>query len=185
MVRNYSRCACTNNLGNMTLQSMEQLIYRGRKVRMATEPLSGYLKSHKEKPEFFPASSGCWRGYVGTWEIKDEKLYLIAIDGYARFKPKTYSNVDMNYLFPNQKRIFAEWFTGELRIPDGDVLRSSGIYDLTYELDLFLEIKNGHFVGKRLVDNLLNKAAEDYIREILSKKKSVFNRILDRFKMKK
>src|ERR1035437_5760323 len=102
----------------MTAQSTEKIVYNKRKVRMETEPLATYLGSHKGETSFFAVSSGCWRGYVGTWEIKDEKLYLIDIDGYAEVAPNAYGPVGINYLFPNQQRVFAEWFTGEIKIPD-------------------------------------------------------------------
>ena len=155
---------------------------------MESEPLGSYLAIHKEKPHFFAVSSGCWRGYVGTWEIKDEKLYLIEIDGYAEVSSKTYGKVDINYLFPNQSRVFAEWFTGEIKIPQGDYLNSGhGGYGLTHEMDLFIEFKNGQLVGKRTVDNLveISIALSNRKENITTKMKSFLNKILDSLKRKK
>lgn len=58
-----------------------------------------------------------WRVYLGSREIKPERLYLIEIK--ARFdddNPTTIQDI-----FPGfSERVFANWCTGELRIPDGE-----------------------------------------------------------------
>ena len=38
----------------MTAQIMEKLIFNGKEVSMASEPLAFYLSNLKEKPELFP-----------------------------------------------------------------------------------------------------------------------------------
>jgi hypothetical protein len=58
----------------MTTQSLEKIINNRRKVIMESELLGSYMAILKEKLRFFAVSSGCWRGYVGTCEIKNEKL---------------------------------------------------------------------------------------------------------------
>jgi hypothetical protein len=47
----------------MTAQVMGKLIFNGNEVFMATEPLTPYLKSLKEKTKLFPPYTACWRGY--------------------------------------------------------------------------------------------------------------------------
>ena len=145
----------------MTLQTLEKLTYNGRTVGMASEPLSSFLENLNEKRPLFPVSSGCWRGYVGTWLIEDDKLYLIGFQGYARIKPNIIEPVDLSYIFPGKTKVFASWFTGELRIPDGEVLQNIvADYYPIYEIDKFLEFKQGRLIGKRMVDNLLNHNRE-------------------------
>ena len=158
----------------MTAQSMESLILKGKKVFMASEPLDDYLSTLTIRPNFKAESSGCWRGYYGSWEIKDNKLYLISFEGCIQKYKIHYEkgntapiwerknlDVEMDYLFPNQKRVFAEWFSGEIRIPRGPLLRyvHSG-YDSTFAFDLFLEFKNGKLIGKRRVHNYLTMIKE-------------------------
>ncbi len=58
----------------MTAQYGEKLIYKGKQVGMSTLPLSQYFESLEEKPVFEVQNTACWRGYFGTWEIKDDKL---------------------------------------------------------------------------------------------------------------
>ena len=63
----------------------------------------------------------------------------------------------MEYLFPNQKKVFADWFTGILRIPYGELIEyiHSG-YDSLYEKELFLKISKGVLVNERKIDNTLD-----------------------------
>ena len=62
----------------------------------------------------------------------------------------------MDFLFPDQKEVFADWFTGEIRIPQGDLLEYvHGGYDSTYEKDLFLDFKEGYLVSYKYVYNTL------------------------------
>jgi hypothetical protein len=179
----------------MTAQSMEKLIFNGKEVYMATEPLASYLSKLKKKPKLIFPSSACWRGYYGTWEIKDAKLYLIELECYtANMVERKYWQESMDFIFPNQKEVFADWFTGEIRIPQGDMLEYvHGGYLSTFESDLFLEFKNGQLIGQKTVDNifeeakeLINKKKEIPPRiQILPKKESIFTRILKLLKRSK
>lgn len=127
---------------------------------MATEPLASYLSKLKKKPKLIFPSSACWREYYGTWEIKDDKLYLIAFEGYTvDCSNKSYWKVGMDFIFPDQSEVFANWFTGEIRVPLGDMLDYvHGGYLSSFEKDMFLEFKNGHLTGQRTVDNILEAA---------------------------
>lgn len=144
----------------MTAQAMETIMINGEKNSMATEPLADYLASLKERPALFPPSSDCWRGYYGTWEIKDNKLYLIDLECYtANMEERKYWKVGLDFIFPNQTEVFADWFSGEIRIPQGDMLNYvHGGYLSTYEADLFIEFKNGQLVGQRTIDNYVEEA---------------------------
>lgn len=146
----------------MTAQSMEMIFFKNQKLYMATEPLQPYLDSLAEKPRFFPNSTSCWRGYHGTWEIRDNRLLLIHLVCYrADLKIGKIWEVDMDFLFPGQIEVFADWFTGEIRIPQGDLLEYvHGGYDSTYEKDLFLDFKEGYLVSYNYVNNILEQAKE-------------------------
>lgn len=144
----------------MTAQAMETIIIDGKEYSMATEPLADYIASLKNKPALFFPSSACWRGYYGTWEIKDDKLYLIDLECYtANMEERKYWKVGMDFIFPNRTEVFANWFSGEIRIPQGDMLNyvHSG-YSSTYEMDLFLDFKDGFLIGQRTVDNYVEEA---------------------------
>ena len=122
----------------MTAQIEDKLKFKGETYFLATEPLKGYLD--REGIEFFSFSTACWRGYIATWQIKDDKLFLVdleanTIDG---------EEVGLRYLFPKQYEVFAEWFSGELRVPYGELLEyiHAG-YCSIYEKELHLYFKDG------------------------------------------
>jgi len=147
----------------MTAQSMEMIFFKNQKLYMATEPLQPYLDSLAEKPRFFPNSTACWRGYHGTWEIKDDdRLFLIDLVCYrADLKIGKIWEVGMDFLFQDQKEVFADWFSGEVRIPYGGLLEYvHGGYDSTYEKELHLVFKEGYLVSYNYVNNILEQAKE-------------------------
>lgn len=110
----------------MTLQISEKLIYKDIEFYIGTYPLETYLE---EKQICFNwESTACKRGYNGTWLIEDDKLFLIdlsatIIKDYGMRKwPFEYVEVGLDYLFPNQEKVFAEWFSGELDFWSGQLL---------------------------------------------------------------
>ena len=71
----------------MTAQILEKLIYRGQTHGMASEPLKAYLDQtgveiHSLNPsDTWVYSTALSRGYVGTWEVMDDHLYLVNLVG--------------------------------------------------------------------------------------------------------
>lgn len=133
----------------MTAQCREKLTYKGEAFSMATEPLCNYLKNRKEI-KFVAPSTACWRGYIGEWIIEDYKLYLVNINAYI----EGYNEVGLDFLFPNKTRVFAEWFSGEIRIPHGKMLEyvHQG-YASLFEKELSLILENGVLVNETEKDN--------------------------------
>jgi hypothetical protein len=101
----------------MTAQVAEHLIYGGKEIPLFTNPLSLFLK--QSGISFQPPHTANWRGYVGTWEIIEaagvERLYLVGLSAY-----KTYEEIlGLSDVFPGCDKVFAHWFSGELRCPQG------------------------------------------------------------------
>jgi hypothetical protein len=136
----------------MTAQAYEKLIYRNEEHKIATEPLEKYLSSN-DKPKFSYKSTDCWRGYVGTWEIKSNKLYLIDLVGFTENE-----DVGMDYLFKNQTKVFADWYSGELKVPQGEMIKYShrGHFSI-YEKDIIFNFNQGNLIDQKIVDNRTNK----------------------------
>lgn len=127
----------------MTAQGMEVLIYKGEKYDMASLPLTSYPKEKNIKWEPRGFFSACWRGYIGTWSIEDNKLYLLHIKSWGL--PEEV----INHIFNGQEKVFAQWYTGTLCIPLGKMLHYVHLGFLSvYEKDLFLEIENGILVSQ-------------------------------------
>ncbi|GHT33434.1 hypothetical protein FACS189434_07550 [Bacteroidia bacterium] len=107
---------------------------------------------------FFTA---CWRNYIATWEIIDNKLYLTKIqnacyptnleDVVASFKDVT-ENIgneyaDLKALFPKEYKegkVFASWVTTKMYAPFGNqLLYIHNGFESVYEYDYEFNIKNG------------------------------------------
>ena len=95
----------------LTAQLHENMIYEGQDVSMFSFP--GFPEDHSRiieltdkqiwaKGEARRVSSACWRGYIGSWEIKDGRLYLLKLE--------------RDYELEGNEPLFAEWVSEELHI---------------------------------------------------------------------
>ncbi|MBP7135058.1 MAG: hypothetical protein KBA57_01720 [Sphingomonadaceae bacterium] len=155
----------------MTDQTPETLIYEGEMCDMCTEPLNAYLNTTGEMPDFEWQHTGCRRGYEGTWEISDGKLYLIQLSGIT----KAGETVNLETLFPGfPERVFADWYTGTARLPQGEMLEYiQGSYASIFERDLFIEFDNGVVTHTYTRENVASPKKASW--GILSKLRYAFN----------
>lgn len=131
----------------MTAQIKDVLIYNKEELRMSAEPLKDYLMKAKLPHELVAPNTACWRGYYSKWAIDNNKLFLIELQGYIL----DYQEVGMEYLFPNEEFVFAEWFTGEIRIGMGNIVcYIHGGYASVHEGDMFLMVENGVLVNEHI-----------------------------------
>jgi len=85
-------------------------------------------------------STGCWRQYIGTWEIRDGKFYLVSIEGI--------------YKLSGNSPILADWFTGTLRIPKGKMLHYVHMgFGSVFEQEVHVKIEKGVVVKYQTIDN--------------------------------
>ena len=134
----------------MTTQTGDILTYNGEKTTIATEPLKPYLENRSDISFIFK-STALVRGYIGTWKIKNKKLYLVSLLGFIENNEK----VDLNYLFPNKKEVFANWFSGQIRIPEGNLLRKIRIgYASVFERDKILKFNKGICISDNTIYNV-------------------------------
>ena len=144
----------------MTAQIPEKLKLNGATLALCTEPLADYLAAIEPPPGFAVHCTALRRGYIGTWEIRDARLFLIDIKGdYPDGTPAS-----MERLFPSQpQRVFARWFTGTLRCPRGGQLEYIHMgYASIFEEDLLLHIEQGNLTGREV---RVNGAAEAGARQ--------------------
>ena len=124
----------------MTAQVPDILLYNNEELYMSCEPLKDYLKKVKLPHKLVSPNTACWRGYYSKWAIDNKKLFLIEWQGYIL----DYQKVGIDYLFPGEEIVFAKWFTGEIRIEIGELVRYvHGGYSSVYEGDRRLVFKNG------------------------------------------
>lgn len=144
----------------MTAQVAEKLIYAGKEIPLFTNPLSLYLKNSGTR--FLSPHTANWRGYVGTWQILEcdgfERLYLVALSAHKSYE----EIVELSDIFPGYDKVFAHWFTGELRCPQGAQLeyRHMG-YGSIYEYDLLMDFKQGVLISKHARHNEVPNTKEE------------------------
>lgn len=153
----------------MTAQIHEKLILNGKRMSLACEPdiptHERILKlSDADNENSFDVifSTACWRQYVGTWEIKNGKFYLIDIKGI--------------YKLVGKEPLFADWFSGELRIPEGEIIeyKHAG-YGSKYERELFIMVEKGLVVSQYEKSNEISDKSHafdvSFIRMLFRKQK--------------
>lgn len=138
----------------MTAQFSEKMIYKGEELSLCDEPLHYYLQTIGKDLKLQAPSTALWRGYVGTWTIEDERLYLVKLKGFKEAASGT-AEIELGDVFPEYPDgVFAHWYTGELLCPMGGLLEYvHGGYASRYEMDLFLRIGKGILVSERIVNN--------------------------------
>ena len=131
----------------MTAQVSERLIYGGKEISMFSNPLGPYLRA--SKISFESPHTANWRGYVGTWEIKEhegiERLYLVKLHAHTTYE----EIVVVRDIVPGFDTVFAHWYSGEVRLPQGAQLQYRHMgYGSVYEYDLMMEFKHGVLVNQ-------------------------------------
>lgn len=135
----------------MTAQIPEKLIYHGEQMEMLTEPLIQYFELRGEQPNFHAPMTALWRGYVGTWEILNDRLYLIDLGGTL----ESGAIASLRTVFPGYAdRVFAHWYSGTIRVPQGELIEyvHAG-YGSVYERDLLLDVERGIVQSTRVKQN--------------------------------
>ena len=132
----------------MTAQFSELLMLEGKQQALCSYPLASYFALGGESVAFRPSSTALSRGYIGTWEILDQRLYLIRLQGWLQDE----SPVSVETVFPGYpQRVFAHWFSGTLRLPQGQLLHYvHGGFGSCYEQDLLIDVTRGVVTAKRV-----------------------------------
>lgn len=139
----------------MTAQVPEKLIFEGTEHAMCSEPLSDYFSFGGQRPEFRSPHTGCWRGYIGTWEIIHDRLYLIGLRGWL----KNGDDATLVTVFPGYTRVFAHWFTDTVRLPQGKQLKYVHMgYGSVFERDLLLLFCKGQLIDQSVRENGVGKS---------------------------
>lgn len=141
----------------MTAQMSEVLMYEGEERHMLELPLKHFFDLGGHDPGFQFTSTALWRGYVGRWEVLNDRLYLTHLSG----RMKTGEKAHISHVFPGfEDRVFAHWYSGAIRIPEGKLIQyvHSG-FSSTYERDVLLDFEDGVLLSKHVRHN--GKAPKD------------------------
>ena len=138
---------CFNFAAFGTAQAPDKLIYNGKKYKLHSNPLEVYFEKFPDKrPKPEIQSTGLWRGYIATFEVKDGQLYLKDIEIRVEKKNDEEGRKSvLNEVFPNQELIKIDWLTGLLVLPEGKIVNYVHMgYASTYEHYVLLEFENGN-----------------------------------------
>ena len=125
----------------MTTQVDEHILIDGKEyplINVPSLPEDSSIIQHKKG--LISKWSNCWRGFQGTWEIKDDKLYLI------EFSSDSY---ELLCKLP----ILADWIKGEIKVATGDIKETTSWAIETYETEMHLTIENGLVVNTINIKN--------------------------------
>ena len=125
----------------MTIQAGELLFYEGEKHYLINVPSIPDSIIQLIPRNLYEKSTACYRGYVATWEIKDEKLYLTDLSS-------------SNYEFIQSPPFLADWFNGQIKFGTGNKKLSSSwvsVYD--YKFEIHLTIENGLVIEDNIFEN--------------------------------
>lgn len=129
----------------------DTLIYQGEEYAIFDDMVlfSSFLEQHQIE---LPKDMWTRRGYVAKWVIRENMLFLIELlalppKGYHETScmqnKRTVRNVGLDYFFPHQKTVLADWYSGELMI----------CYERKYPIDdsinLTFVIEKGHIVEEK------------------------------------
>lgn len=136
----------------MTAQISESIIYEGENRSLLSCPLSDFFSLSDTPSPFQMNCTALWRGYLGSWEIIQGRLYLIEIK--AGFDDD--NQTTLKDIFPGfSDRVFAHWYTGELRIPDGEQIQyEHNGFGSQYESDILIQIKQGAVESVAIKNNI-------------------------------
>jgi len=166
-----------------TAQIPDRLIYKGDTISLFDCPLEYYPDSGLINPKRLFGSSGCfytacWRNYVATWKIEDNKLYLVQIRNACYPTDSKYVGIsfqesadtigkeyaDLKSLFPdrfNNGMVYADWVSTSMIAPLGDLLfHIHDGFESIYERELEITFDNGNLINTKEYDNSKTKKSK-------------------------
>ena len=121
----------------MAIQQKDRIYLDGELFELLSTPLNSFFEVHREIPAFRGKIKECRRGYMASWRIRNNVLYLT---GFQQVSPTVIINPRDVLSSP---KMVADWYDGTLRIPiDSDVQNPDGGDD-PHETELHIHVQNG------------------------------------------
>jgi hypothetical protein len=81
-------------------------------------------------------SSACWREYIGTWAVRDDRLYLLSVVG--------------RYRLIGEEPLLADWFSGTLTVPCGELVQYVHMgFGSVYSSEIHIRVERGAILERR------------------------------------
>jgi len=136
----------TTQIGDCLIDGTEQFSVKPFPLDELGGAWKCIAKDGESQSRFAVTSTGCWRGYIATWIIVDNKLFLSGIEA-SDSQGNPLSILDLFYV----DQLPAFWFSGELRSPIG--MPIFGIIEPLYEKDNVWVFDRGQLVRKYVRTN--------------------------------
>ena len=172
------------------MKPRDKIFYRSQSYYITAEPLRGYLELLDF--EFESPMPDMLRGCYGSWELDDSKLYLVGFKGFIRGDGRNsvlnsalaehqragrftnlsaeLNEVDMSFLFPDQTKVFADWFTVRIEIKMNQAMLMN--FDKANEettvvkLDKILKFKNGELISESEMEYIAKMGMDEYLEYV-------------------
>jgi hypothetical protein len=145
-----------------TAQFGDILIWNGDTLLMHANPLEQYLDEKGERSigrqKLEGTCTACWRGYVASWTMRNDSLFLEKIKTNVCSDPV---EIDLRGEF-GKGPIFASWFTGKLAVPKGEMVEYVHMgYSSLYEGELILSLRKGKLFDQKIFQNHISVFTTD------------------------
>jgi hypothetical protein len=116
------------------------------RTRIIARWIDGAGIERQAEEESVVLSTACGRRYRGTWRIDDGSLFLAGLTGCVRLA--------------RPGPLFADWFSGVLRVPLGDEVRfvDEG-FSTSYEGEMHVMVERGFVRGRLALDHTSSRMA--------------------------
>ena len=143
----------------MTAQIPERILIDGKPHWLHADPL--YRLFATRRTELTSAdgwTTACHRQYVGTWDIADGRLRLVALSTYGGEElplSETLRTWFLRLVPTDRFPVYAEWFSGRLRIPIGPrLVQGFHGWSSWFTRERVIACRQGRVVRDREVDTL-------------------------------
>jgi hypothetical protein len=146
-------CCLVSSNALAIAQIPEEIQFEGRSEMLFSEPLNYYLVQNNNLAKLEPylgkdRCSGSWRGYRGTWEIRDSRLHLLRLETSPCSERPT--QVPLSAIFFDAAPVLAKWYTGTLVVPTGRRIEYVHLgYESRYEWYIVFTVVEGRVVDRR------------------------------------
>ena len=135
-----------------TAQVPDKIIFNGIKYDLMSNPLEVYFNKFPEKkPLANTNSTALWRGYIATFEVFENKLFVkdIVVQEENDSLHNEIKEVSIfKAIFGNVERFNCDFFSGLLVLPYGELINYVHMgYSSTYANYILLEINESSLVN--------------------------------------
>jgi len=159
-------------LGLASPQLPDYLIFKGDTLPVYNLILEDYFRqiNKSDQGDLFGlkfrdgASLNCWRGYQAIYEINNDSLFLTHILSCWELNDKEQLNISesnnrLRKIFHERLRngrVFVDWFTDKISIPNGKLLRWDGVFYKIFESEILVSIDKGRITNIKELDNYVD-----------------------------